>query len=467
MTEDAYGAAPKILKGRVDAHLPSAYLLIISIVKGVVLGKGGLALAHYVAAAPRLDVDIIAAGMIGVTLAGVLVTYNGTLVGSVLASWPPSWVDTTLPLLIGLLEFVMFSITQIGTDRVVVEKWAVTFMIWAIAVAFLLWQVHYRVPKKLDGPVGQLYRWYAGTLRADRFGAETRKTDLFGVGVQFVLAAIIFVFAILTNEEWWPLRAVTLGVMFLLLIYANGRHETTRRALYELIRKLPLTRVNPWVSVPSEKDFIAPCDRDLIDAVLSSDPRARSELHFEVLPEPFAGDPDKATVFLLALNPAWGGTEEAEQGAVDDWDVELRRNLAFKATTPFVHIDPRFRETTGGGQWWTKRLRRLAEATSWECVGERVMVLEFFGYHSKTWQSLPVPLPSQAFTFQLLREAMDRNRLIIVTRGWSIWVWNIPELYSYKRIIRLNNQQYSGISPGNMPPDAFRQVVESLREGSR
>lgn len=220
---------------------------------------------------------------------------------------------------------------------------------------------------------------------------------------------------------------------------------------------------NPWPDAPTEAPFIAPCDRQTIDLVLAADPEGRSELHFEVLPEPYAGDPQRAGVVLLSLNPGWGNTEPLEQGGgVDDWNDELRRNLSFKATTPFVHIDPRFRATTGGGRWWSKRLRRLAEATSWEQVGERLMVLEFFGYHSHTWRSLPLPLPSQAFTFQLVRETMDRGCLIVVTRGLGQWVWNVPELYTYERVIRLNSQRWVGLSPGNMPEgdfDGIRQAV--------
>jgi hypothetical protein len=220
---------------------------------------------------------------------------------------------------------------------------------------------------------------------------------------------------------------------------------------------------NPWLDVPTTPRFIAPCDLQTVDLVLAADPNAQSELHFEVLPEPYAGDPERARVVLLSLNPGWGNTEPGEQGGgVADWDDELRRNLAFNATTPFVHIDPRFQQTTGGGRWWSKRLRRLAEATSWEQVGERLMVLEFFGYHSHTWRSLPLPLPSQAFTFQLLREAMDKGNLIIVTRGLAQWVWNVPELYTYKRVIRLNSQRWVGLSPGNMPVGDFDRVVEAV-----
>jgi hypothetical protein len=219
---------------------------------------------------------------------------------------------------------------------------------------------------------------------------------------------------------------------------------------------------NPWAGVRDKDPFIALCDREPIDLVCSKDPSARSELHFEVLPEPYAGDPGTADVLLLSLNPGWGGTEQAEQTGADGWNQELRCNLTFAATTPFVHIDPRFRQTTGGGLWWSKRLRTLDDPTSWERVGERLMVLEFFDYHSKNRRLLPIPLPSQAFTFQLLREAMRQDRLIIATRGWSRWVWNVPELYAYKRIFHLKSKRWSGISAGNLEPDAFQQIVDAL-----
>jgi hypothetical protein len=103
-----------------------------------------------------------------------------------------------------------------------------------------------------------------------------------------------------------------------------------------------------------------------------------------------------------------------------------------------------FDKTIGGGRWWSKRLRRLPEVTSWRQVGECLMDREFFGHHSRTWRSLPIPVPSQAFTFQLLREAMDRDCLIVITRCWTHWVWNVPGLYTYERIIHLNSQRWAG-----------------------
>jgi hypothetical protein len=219
---------------------------------------------------------------------------------------------------------------------------------------------------------------------------------------------------------------------------------------------------NPWADVPISPPYIAAVDREVVDKVLGFEPGGRRDLRFDALPHPFAGNPDRARVVLLALNPGWAETDPIEEGSVAEWRDQLRENLVFGAATPFVHVDPRFRSVTGGGRWWSKRLRVLADATSWEAVGDRVMCLEFFGYHSLTWRSLPVPLPSQAFAFYLLRQQMARGTLIVVTRGWSPWVWNVPELYTYPSAIRLHSQRWVGLSAGNMGDANFRRLVEAV-----
>jgi hypothetical protein len=132
--------------------------------------------------------------------------------------------------------------------------------------------------------------------------------------------------------------------------------------------------------------------------------------------------------------------------------------------SPLCTSTPVFDKTTGGGRWWSKRLRRLSEVTLWRQVGECLMVLEFFGYHSRTWRSHPIPLPSQAFTFQLLREAMDRGCLIVITRCWTHWVWNVPELYTYERIIHLNSQRWVGLSPGNRLASDFERLRQEATQ---
>lgn len=221
---------------------------------------------------------------------------------------------------------------------------------------------------------------------------------------------------------------------------------------------------NPWADLPREAPYIAQIDRDAVATVLEREPGGREDLRFDVLPHPYAGDPARARVLILALNPGWADTDEQEERDVPDWQSEVRRALTFEASTPFVHVDPRFRESTGGGRWWSRRLRTLAAATSWDVVGQRLLCLEFFGYHSITWRSLPVPMPSQSFVFDILRHALAQELLVVATRGWSQWVWNVPELYSYPHVIRLHTARWTGISPGNMGSDAFARIVAAVDE---
>jgi len=74
-----------------------------------------------------------------------------------------------------------------------------------------------------------------------------------------------------------------------------------------------------------------------------------------------------------------------------------------------------------------------------------------------------VPLPSQAFGFEVLRNALARGTLVVATRAWAQWVWNVPELYAYPNVTRLNSTRWVGLSPGNMGPDAFDRLATALR----
>jgi hypothetical protein len=229
MSDEPYEDLGTELKVRLRAHLPSSYVLMISIVKGIALGNGGLAVAHYVAQTPNLDVDLTAAGMIGVSLAAVVVTYNGTLVGNLLTSWAPSWVDTTLPVLIGLLEFLMFSIAQLGTGRLVLEKWVAALMLWALLVAILLWQIRGRVPAETgDDPTSKLYRWYRGTL---------------GIDIRMVLAFLAIAAGFFIALAWFAPaffveRIIGLPLTLLFLIVSSAFHESRRGTAYEMINAL-------------------------------------------------------------------------------------------------------------------------------------------------------------------------------------------------------------------------------------
>jgi hypothetical protein len=229
---------PSHLRDRVRSHLPGTYLLIVSIVKGVAIGNAGVALGHYLTGPPSIEVVVTGAGMITVSLMAITVTYNATVSGSLLASWRPSWVDTLMPMLIGLLEFLMFTVAQSGTSSRVVAKWSGILVVWGLMAAFVIWHIRRRLPvssdkvsqgMEHDDGVQDLYIWYRSALGGDLAGASTFS----------VLAGALFVVASGLGESPWWIRATLTGILLAFLAWANVVHERNRSEMYKRIHALP------------------------------------------------------------------------------------------------------------------------------------------------------------------------------------------------------------------------------------
>lgn len=70
-------------------------------------------------------------------------------------------------------------------------------------------------------------------------------------------------------------------------------------------------------------------------------------------------------------------------------------------------------------------------------------------------------VPSQAYTFLLVSQAIQRKALIICMRGARYWLGALPALADYDRYCVISNPRSSSISVRNLP--AFRKVVDALR----
>jgi hypothetical protein len=216
-----------------------------------------------------------------------------------------------------------------------------------------------------------------------------------------------------------------------------------------MVTRLP---PNPWVALPHRPPYVLPED----DRVLRRSPRFRDRFDFDLLPAPYQGHPDKAQVILLALNPG-GRTPAHVEAAVAE---ERRRILTFESRTPFMSLD-RDRWHGQGSDYWHKHLRALIDEVGLETVQQQVMVIQFYGYQSLKFVRPPTPLPSQGFSFALVREAAAAAKAIVIMRGHAPWRSAVPEL---KRtpVITLRNPRAASISPGNMDPDDFRELVRRL-----
>src|SRR5262249_27420563 len=101
----------------------------------------------------------------------------------------------------------------------------------------------------------------------------------------------------------------------------------------------------------------------------------------------------------------------------------------------------------------------------WEAVARGVLCVEYFPYHSENFASrkLADPLPSQAYSFWLVRRAMDLDAVILIGRGARLWFEQVPRLQHYHRKWRLNSTGNTIVSMNNCP-DGYKQAVEVLKQ---
>ena len=76
-------------------------------------------------------------------------------------------------------------------------------------------------------------------------------------------------------------------------------------------------------------------------------------------------------------------------------------------------------------------------------MAEKVICLEHFRCKSVRYQPLGETLPSQEFTFELLRDAMRSGKQVVVMRSERIWLESVPELREYP-CIRLSKRRCVG-----------------------
>src|SRR5258708_7337759 len=186
---------------------------------------------------------------------------------------------------------------------------------------------------------------------------------------------------------------------------------------------------NPWLELPESPPYVLPDDL----AILRRFPSAMGKLVFAGMPGPFVGNPLTARVLLLALHP----------GFVDS-DIEAAENQAIQAP------------------WWPRKLRRVIETAGAETVMNSVAAAEWFPYVSRKLVEIPQLLPSQTFTFQVVRGALERGAQPVIMTGRAQWLRSVSEL-AHDSVITLRNWQNQTFTPGNMESGEWERVVSALR----
>jgi hypothetical protein len=142
---------------------------------------------------------------------------------------------------------------------------------------------------------------------------------------------------------------------------------------------------------------------------MDADKIDKNKFKVESIPEPFIGNPDSATVVLLSGNP-YDSVEDPATHKIPAFRNAMRSNLCRQPGSDFYPLNPDFRQTPCG-VWWRKCLKELLAELSAETLAKKMLVVEWFPYHSKNGKALPKkPVPSQLYSFQLAKEMLDREK---------------------------------------------------------
>lgn len=214
---------------------------------------------------------------------------------------------------------------------------------------------------------------------------------------------------------------------------------------------------NPWKALP-EHELVLPEDRSHVDA-FNRDVDSKYRLNTAVLPQPFLG-PRDARLVILALNPGKRGWTDGPYARA------LRDDLTSDHGTPFPPLREEF--VSGDGSWWKTCLGAIATSAERpiSSLADDVLSIEFLPYHSISYRTVPVTLPSQRYSFGLVRAAIERGATIVVLRGRRSWTVAVPELLKAD-VVFSGNPRVGAISPGTLGEDSFNRIVEVFGASSK
>lgn len=203
---------------------------------------------------------------------------------------------------------------------------------------------------------------------------------------------------------------------------------------------------NPWLTLPTRPPFVLPMDEPWIETFNES-ASPSFKVHTNLIPEPFFG-PFGAPIVVLLLNP---GVDEADANVHTQEflrDLLIQNVRRTEPQSPHVHISEDAKHP--GALWWRRATSQVTEQFGVTRVAKSLLAVEFFPYHSKSFAHGPLRLPSQDFSFALVRAAISRGALVVVARGLEHWVGAIPNLAQYAGVVRASNLRRFSLSRGNL-----------------
>ena len=218
---------------------------------------------------------------------------------------------------------------------------------------------------------------------------------------------------------------------------------------------------NPWLNFTASTDMVHPLDRESVDLYNS---KAKPEYKFltHLAPEPWIGNLEAPLVVLLA-NP---GATKDDMAGTNQKSADLINQLSILNLThqnteyPHFFFDPKLQGTVGH-KWYAKRFSQLIRETSPQIMAKNVLSCELVPYHSFSWKKPKQMPPTQEFTYEIVNSAIDRGAIILIGRGKSIWMENVPKLKNYSRYFQPSSSQCAYVSRNNYK-NAFSEILNAV-----
>lgn len=229
---------------------------------------------------------------------------------------------------------------------------------------------------------------------------------------------------------------------------------------------------NPWKKFMNklDNDNLVLEEEKLIISEFNLTAKEEYKIHTNIAPAPFMGNFENAEIVILMLNPGFDEKEEERyfySKYKNYWINEIQRKKSSKYSLFCLE-----EEYCQYSDYWLKKLTPLIDVSSREKVSEKICKIQFFPYHSKKYKKIPVKLlkkfnfnkflPSQLYNFKIVRNAMERNAIIIIPRAKKQWFEAINGLSEYSNLYFTNSYQNIILSEKNLGKMTFEIIKEKL-----
>jgi hypothetical protein len=218
-----------------------------------------------------------------------------------------------------------------------------------------------------------------------------------------------------------------------------------------------VTRIdNPWKRIGSQSPFVLGEDVPVIEAFNSAyRHNADKIINLYHTPIPRNGPVTAPVVFLLN-NPSY--PKDTPHGYKDKHIISRELESIKDENYPHLELTP--------NSYWYPRFRELMNESglSPERLSRNICSIQFFPYRSLEFGHGSIKLPSQTYTFALVRERLANGALIIVMRGYKLWVKRIPEIAAQmnRTVFRAKNPRCIYASRSNLPDGVFDKIRARL-----